>query len=157
MSHRPMDGVRILEVGQFTFTPAAGGIFADWGADVIKVEHPVAGDAQRGLNLGTASTGDGGSFSPSMEHPNRGKRSIGLALDHPQGIEILYEFARQSDVFLTNFMPDARKKLKIELEDLRRISPRIIYVRGTAHGVRGPEAWRGGFDGSVFWNRMGPA
>ncbi len=157
MTHRPMEGIRILEAAQFTFTPAAGGILADWGAEVIKVEHPVAGDAQRGLNLGTASTGDGGTFSPIMEHPNRGKRSIGLALNEPAGIEILYELARKSDVFLTNFMPDARKKLGIELEDLRRVNPDIIYVRGTAHGNKGPEAWKGGFDGSVFWNRMGPA
>ncbi|MCH2171902.1 CoA transferase [Myxococcota bacterium] len=152
-----MEGIRIVEVAQFTFTPAAGGILADWGADVIKIEHPVAGDAQRGLNLGTASAGDGGSFSPIMEHPNRGKRSIGLALDHPTGREILYELVRDADVFLTNFMPDAREKLKIEVDDIRSVNPNVIYVRGTAHGARGPEAWKGGFDGSVFWNRMGPA
>jgi crotonobetainyl-CoA:carnitine CoA-transferase CaiB-like acyl-CoA transferase len=157
MTHRPMEGVRILEVAQFTFTPAAAAVLADWGADVIKIEHPVAGDAQRGLNLGTASTGDGGSFSPIMEHPNRGKRSIGLALDHPKGTEILHELASKCDVFLTNFMPDARKKLKIDVEDLRAINPRAIYVRGTAHGAQGPEAWKGGYDGSVFWNRMGPS
>ena len=157
MPHRPMQGIRILEVAQFTFTPAAAGILADWGADVIKVEHPVAGDAQRGLNLGAATGGDGGSFSPIMEHPNRGKRSIGLSLSHEKGLEILYELARDCDVFLTNFMPDARAKLKIEVEDLRRVNPDIIYVRGTAHGSKGPEAWKGGYDGSVFWNRMGPA
>ncbi|MCE2392827.1 MAG: CoA transferase [Proteobacteria bacterium] len=152
-----MQGIRILEVAQFTFTPAAAGILADWGADVIKVEHPVAGDAQRGLQLPDGSAGDGGSFVPIMEHPNRGKRSIGLALDQPQGIEILYELAKDSDVFLTNFMPDARQKLKIDVEDLRGVNPEIIYVRGTAHGSKGPEAWKGGYDGSVFWNRMGPA
>jgi crotonobetainyl-CoA:carnitine CoA-transferase CaiB-like acyl-CoA transferase len=157
MAERPMQGVRVLEVAQFTFTPAAGAVLADWGAEVIKIEHPVAGDAQRGLNLGTASAGDGGSFSPIMEHPNRGKRSLGLSLAHPRGIEILYELARRSDVFLTNFLPDAREKLGIDVADLRRVNPRIIYVRGSAHGVRGPEAWKGGFDGSVFWNRMGPA
>ena len=157
MPHRPMQGIRILEVAQFTFTPAAAGILADWGADVIKVEHPVAGDAQRGLKLPDGSGGDGGTFVPIMEHPNRGKRSIGLALDQPQGIEILYELAKDCDVFLTNFMPDARQKLKIEVEDLRRVNPNIIYVRGTAHGSKGPESWKGGYDGSVFWNRMGPA
>ena len=157
MTDLPMKGIRVLEVAQFTFTPAAGGILADWGADVIKIEHPVSGDAQRGLQLGAATTGAGGSFSPIMEHPNRGKRSLGLALNHEQGIEILYELAKDSDVFLTNFLPDAREKLKIEVEDIRKVNPKIIYVRGTAHGVRGPEAWKGGYDGSVFWNRMGPA
>ena len=57
-------------------------MLADWGADVIKVEHAVTGDAQRGLRLGTGGVADG-SFQPLMEHPNRGKRSIGLALEHP--------------------------------------------------------------------------
>jgi crotonobetainyl-CoA:carnitine CoA-transferase CaiB-like acyl-CoA transferase len=97
-----MEGVRVLEVAQFTYTPAAGAVLADWGADVIKVEHPVAGDAQRGLRIGISSHAEG-SFSPIMEHLNRGKRSIGLALDEPAGLEILYELARSSDVFLTNF------------------------------------------------------
>ena len=153
----PMDGVRVVELGVWVAGPAAGGILADWGADVIEIEHPVSGDAQRGLQLGAATTGAGGSFSPIMEHPNRGKRSLGRALNHEQGIEILYELAKDSDVFLTNFLPDARETLKIEVEDIRKVNPKIIYVRGTAHGVRGPEAWKGGYDGSVFWNRMGPA
>ena len=140
-----MEGVRVLEVAQFTFTPGAGGILADWGADVIKVEHPVAGDAQRGLQLGAATAGAGGSFSPIMEHPNRGKRSIGLALNHEQGIEILYELARSSDVFLTNFLPGARQRLKIDIEHMRAVNPKIIYARGTAHGAKGPETLQSRF------------
>ena len=96
MTTRPMEGVRILEVAQFTFTPSAGAVLADWGADVIKVEHAVAGDAQRGLHM--FSGGAPQSFVPLMEHANRGKRSIGLALDTPEGIAVLYELARTSDV-----------------------------------------------------------
>ena len=106
MPHRPMEGVRVLEVAQFTFTPAAGAVLADWGAEVIKVEHAVTGDAQRGLQIGTGGASVG-SFQPLMEGPNRGKRSIGLALENPAAIEILYELARTSDVFLTNFLPGA--------------------------------------------------
>ena len=82
-----MKGIRVLEVAQFTFVPAAGAILADWGADVIKVEHPVRGDAQRGfINVG------GMKLDPSrntlMEHPNRGKRSVGIDISTPGGIEI---------------------------------------------------------------------
>ncbi len=77
---RPMDGVRVLEVAQFTFVPAAGAVLADWGADVIKVEHAETGDAQRGLSALMGMPVGSGSFAPLMEHPNRGKRSIGLAL-----------------------------------------------------------------------------
>jgi crotonobetainyl-CoA:carnitine CoA-transferase CaiB-like acyl-CoA transferase len=152
MVHQPMRGVRMLEVAQFTFTPSAGAVLADWGADVIKVEHAVMGDAQRGLRLGTGGAAIG-SFQPLMEHPNRGKRSIGLALDQPEALEVLYEIARSSDIFLVNFLPDARRRLKIEVEDLRRVNPKIIYVRGSAHGNHGPEREKGGYDGSTFWSR----
>src|SRR3954471_6064846 len=86
---RPMEGVRVLEVAQFTYVPAAGAVLADWGADVIKVEHAVTGDGQRGLVkvLGLDTISKGSSFVPIMEGPNRGKRSIGLALENPQARE----------------------------------------------------------------------
>src|ERR1700736_6178215 len=152
-----MDGVRVLEVAQFTFVPAAGAVLADWGADVIKVEHAETGDAQRGLSALMGMPVGSGSFQPLMEHPNRGKRSIGLALENPAARDVLMELARTSDVFLTNFLPDARKRLRIDVEDLRQANPKIIYVRGSAHGPRGPEAVKGGYDGSTFWCRGGSA
>ena len=154
MALRPMHGVKVVEVAQFTFTPAAGAVLADWGADVIKIEHAVTGDAQRGITIGTGGA-TAGSFQPLMEHPNRGKRSIGLALEVPAGREVLLELVRDADVFLTNFLPSAQRKLRIEVDDLRRVNPRIIYVRGSGHGPRGPEADRPGYDGSTFWSRMG--
>jgi crotonobetainyl-CoA:carnitine CoA-transferase CaiB-like acyl-CoA transferase len=153
---QPMSGVRVLEVAQFTFTPSAGAVLADWGADVIKVEHAVSGDAQRGLQIGTGGVAQG-SFQPLMEHPNRGKRSIGLALEHPAAREVLFDLARRSDVFLTNFLPGARTRLGIDVDDLRSANPQIIYVRGSAHGPRGPDAAKGGYDGSTFWSRAGSA
>jgi crotonobetainyl-CoA:carnitine CoA-transferase CaiB-like acyl-CoA transferase len=151
-----MKGVKMVEVAQFTFTPAAGAVLADWGADVIKVEHAVTGDAQRGLRLGTGGVA-AGSFQPLMEHPNRGKRSIGLALDEPGGHAVLMDLCKDADVFLINFLPDARRRLHLELEDIRKANPKIIYVRGSGHGQRGPDAEKGGYDGSTFWCRMGSA
>lgn len=65
---RPMDGVRVLEVAQFTFVPSAGAVLADWGADVIKVEHAEKGDAQRGLSAVMGMAVGSGSFAPLMEH-----------------------------------------------------------------------------------------
>ena len=156
MTWQPMKGVNVLEVAQFTFTPSAGAVLADWGADVIKVEHAVTGDAQRGLTIGAGGVASG-SFQPLMEHPNRGKRSIGLALEVPSGHDVLMELARDADVFVTNFLPSARRRLHIELEDVRAVNPNIIYVRGSGHGQRGPEAERPGYDGSTFWSRMGCA
>jgi crotonobetainyl-CoA:carnitine CoA-transferase CaiB-like acyl-CoA transferase len=151
-----MKGVKMVEVAQFTFTPSAGAVLADWGADVIKVEHAVTGDAQRGLRLGTGGAAEG-SFQPLMDHPNRGKRSIGLALETPGGHEVLLDLCRDADIFLINFLPDARRRLHLDVEDIRAANPNIIYVRGSGHGQRGPDAEKGGYDGSTFWCRMGSA
>jgi crotonobetainyl-CoA:carnitine CoA-transferase CaiB-like acyl-CoA transferase len=151
-----MEGVTIVEVAQFTFTPSAGAVLADWGADVIKVEHAVNGDAQRGLRLGTGGVAEG-SFQPLMEHPNRGKRSIGLALETEGGREVLYKLVEKADVFVVNFLPAARRKLKIDVESIRAVNPEIIYVRGSAHGQRGPDAEKGGYDSATYWSRSGSA
>jgi crotonobetainyl-CoA:carnitine CoA-transferase CaiB-like acyl-CoA transferase len=154
---RPMDGVRVLEVAQFTFVPAAGAVLADWGADVIKVEHAETGDAQRGLSALMGMPVGSGSFAPLMEHPNRGKRSIGLSLEQPEALAVLHELIRTSDVFLTNFLPRARRRLGIELEDVRKINPDIIYVRGSGFGATGPDSEKGGYDSTAFWARAGSA
>jgi crotonobetainyl-CoA:carnitine CoA-transferase CaiB-like acyl-CoA transferase len=151
-----MKGVRVLEVAQFTFVPAAGAVLADWGADIIKVEHPVRGDTQRGfLNMG------GVSLDPNrhtlMEHPNRGKRSVGIDVSTPQGQQLLYEIARTADVFLTNYLPSVRQKHKFDVEHIRAANPKIIYARGSAYGDKGPERDVGGFDGTAFWSRSGIA
>ena len=156
MTFQPMRGVKIVEVAQFTFTPSAGAVMADWGADVVKVEHAVTGDAQRGLTLGTGGSSIG-SFQPLMEHPNRGKRSIGLALENEAAREVLYELARQADVMLVNFLPGARQKLKIDVEHIRAVNPQIIYARGSAFGNQGDERLLGGYDMSAFWCRSGSA
>jgi len=156
MVTKVMDGVRVLEVAQFTFTPAAGAILADWGADVIKVEHPIRGDTQRGfLNLG------GFEVDPLrhtlIEHPNRGKRSVGIDLSTPEGQEVLYDLARTADVFLTNYLPRHRQKNKFDVEHIQAVNPNIIYARGSAFGAKGPDFARGGFDGTVFWAGSGIA
>jgi crotonobetainyl-CoA:carnitine CoA-transferase CaiB-like acyl-CoA transferase len=149
-----MKGIRILEVAQFTFVPAAGAVLADWGADVIKIEHPVRGDTQRGfINLG------GQKVDPNrhtlIEHPNRGKRSVGLDISKPEGQALLYEIARTADVLLTNHLPAARQKNKFDIEHIRAVNPDIIYARGSAYGDKGPERESGGFDSTAFWTRPG--
>jgi crotonobetainyl-CoA:carnitine CoA-transferase CaiB-like acyl-CoA transferase len=155
----PLDGVRVLEVAQFTFVPSAGAVLADWGADVVKIEHPVTGDAQRGLVkvLGRAASLPGSSFAPIMEAPNRGKRSVGLALDNAEARPLLEELIRRSDVFLTNYLPSARTKLGIDVEDIRRVNPDIIYVAGSGFGMNGPDRDAGAYDATAFWARGGSA
>jgi len=149
-----MAGFRVLELAQFTFVPAAGAILADWGADVIKVEHPVRGDTQRGfLNMGGIQVDP--DRHPLMEHPNRGKRSVGIDVSTPGGQEVLYELAKTSDVFLTNYMPAQRQKNKFDVEHIRAVNPDIVYARGSAYGDKGAERDTGGYDGTAFWTRSG--
>lgn len=149
-----MDGFRVLEVAQFTFVPAAGAILADWGADVIKVEHPVRGDTQRGfIRMGGFELDP--DRHPLIEHPNRGKRSVGIDVSTPAGQQVLYELAATADVFLTNYLPRARQKNKFDVEHIRAANPNIVYARGSAYGDKGPERDIGGFDGTAFWTRSG--
>jgi crotonobetainyl-CoA:carnitine CoA-transferase CaiB-like acyl-CoA transferase len=149
-----MEGFRVLELAQFTFVPAAGAILADWGADVIKVEHPVRGDTQRGfLNMGGIQVNP--DRHPLMEHPNRGKRSVGIDVSTPGGQEVIYELAKTSDVFLTNYMPAQRQKHKFDIEHIRAANPNIVYARGSAYGDKGVERDAGGYDGTAFWTRSG--
>ncbi len=151
--HDVMSGVRVLEVASWTFVPAAGAVLADWGADVLKIEHPATGDPQRGLI--TSGLVPGGADIPNfmIEQPNRGKRSVGIDIGTDAGRELLYRLAETADVFLTNFLPGPRARLKIDVEDIRARNPRIIYARGTGQGTRGPDATKGGYDGASYWAR----
>lgn len=151
-----LQGVRILEVAEHTFVPAASALLSDWGAEVIKIEHVQRGDAMRGLaSSGLAIVPN--DVHALLEHSNRGKQSLGLDLTSPDGLEILYTLASTSDVFLTNKLPSVRDKLKIGVDDIRAHSPEIIYVRGTGQGERGPDADKGSYDALAFWARSGIA
>ena len=149
-----MDGVKVLEVAIYAFVPAAGAVLADWGADVVKVEHPSSGDPLRGLTAYGVKPGDGG-VNCLWEVLNRGKRSIGIDLATKEGLELLLTLVEGADVFLTNFLEPARQKLGIDVDDIMARNPRIIYARGTGHGPVGPDADKGGFDGVSFWARSG--
>ncbi|MBV9090994.1 MAG: CoA transferase [Mycobacteriaceae bacterium] len=153
---KPLDGIRVLEVAMYGFVPSGGAVLAEWGADVIKVEHAVTGDPQRGLRQ-TGTLRVDGDPNPNIEHANRAKRSIGLDMSVPEGREVLYELARRSDVFLTSFLPAHRQKFAIDVDDIRAVNPKIIYARGSALGPRGAEAEKGGYDMTAFWCRAGTA
>ena len=150
----PLNGVRVVEVANWTFVPAAGAVLADLGADVIKVEPP-NGDPQRALlnmlNL------KGGGPNPFIEIPNRGKRSVTCDLTTDAGHEALAAIVRSADVFVTSNLAPIRRKLRIEVEDVRAANPDIIYVRGTGWGNEGPMADVGGYDLACGWASSGMA
>lgn len=152
-----LSGVRVLEVAAWTFVPSAGAVLAEWGAEVIKVEPRAGGDPQRGLvTMGIVDEG-GGSVNYMIEIPNRGKKSIGVDLLTPGGQEVVRELAKSCDVFLTSYLPERRKKLGIDVEHIRAANPSIVYVRGSGHGPKGPDADKPGYDGVSYWARGGIA
>jgi crotonobetainyl-CoA:carnitine CoA-transferase CaiB-like acyl-CoA transferase len=152
----PLQGIRVVEAAIYAFAPSASAILADWGADVLKIEHPVTGDPGRMTAAwGVPATVNG--VSHLWEVANRGKRAIALDISKPEGKEILMKLVDEADVFVTNFLPAARRKLGIEPEDIMGRNPRIVYGRGSAQGPRGDLAERGGFDGISYWGRSGAA
>lgn len=148
-----MEGVRVIEVAEHTFVPAAAMILADWGADVIKIER-ASGGGDPGRNLAVPNTSRDG-LNMFFEAANRGKRSLALDLTKPEGRELLYRLVETADVFITNLRASARAKMGIEHETLMKINPRLVYARGTGYGIRGDMADHGGFDQPSSWCRSG--
>jgi crotonobetainyl-CoA:carnitine CoA-transferase CaiB-like acyl-CoA transferase len=150
----PLAGVRVLEVASHVFVPMAGSVLGEWGAEVIKVEDPVSGDPYRGLStFGLHNVYRG--VDPFFQSANRGKRSVAIDLKAPGGRRLLSRLAESADVFMTSLRAGARRHLRIDVEDVRRDNPSVIYVRGTAFGPRGPDAGRGGYDTGAYWARSG--
>jgi crotonobetainyl-CoA:carnitine CoA-transferase CaiB-like acyl-CoA transferase len=150
-----MQGVRVVEVASWTFVPAAGAVLADWGADVIKVEHPEKGDPQRALVSSGIVPGLTAGADHLIEVPNRGKRSVGLDISSPEGRDLLDRLIATADVFLTNFLPQTIAKLRLDVDDVRAVNPGIVYARGTGQGSKGPDAGKGGYDGASYFARGG--
>ena len=146
-----LEGVKVLEVSAWAFVPSGGGVLADWGAEVVKVEPPT-GDPMRGLvNMGAESTGP----SFPWEIWNRGKRSIALDLQQERARQIVLDLAAEADVFLTSYLPATRAKLGLDIADVQARNPRIVYACGTGYGTKGEDAEKGGYDQITYWSRSG--
>jgi crotonobetainyl-CoA:carnitine CoA-transferase CaiB-like acyl-CoA transferase len=149
----PMEGVRVVELGVWVAGPAAGGILADWGADVVKIEPPTGDPARTfGRMLGLE---DGG--SPPFEMDNRGKRSIVLDLTTGEGQGHALELVSAADVFITNVRPGALRRIGLDFENVAARNPRLVYGLITGYGNAGPHADRAAYDVAAFWARAGLA
>jgi crotonobetainyl-CoA:carnitine CoA-transferase CaiB-like acyl-CoA transferase len=149
------DGIRVLEVAEWTLVPAAGSILAQYGADVIKIERPEGGDAQRGLAVaGVTPVWNG--IGLNTEQTNLGgKRSVGIDIASREGQELVRRLAATSDVFLTNLLPATRKKFQLDIDDIRAVKPGIVYAYGHGVGTLGPDADKAGYDMTAYWCRSG--
>ena len=144
------DGLKVIDCASWIAGPAAATILSDFGADVIKIEPPGAGDPWRASTPVPGKTTD-----YWWQLTARNKKSLAIDLKHPEGLAVLYRLIRAADVFITNFPLPVRERLKIAAADLLAINPRLIYGSMTAYGEAGAEAARTGFDATAYWARTG--
>ncbi len=139
MAAGPLDGIKVLEVTQIVAGPFCGVLLADLGADVVKIEPP-----------GGEGTRVNGAFMPgeskSYHSLNRGKRSLVVDLQQPDGQALVHRLVPDFDIFLINMRPTVPPRLKLDYETLRRLRPDLIYIENTGYGDRGPGAHRSGSD-----------
>ena len=136
----PLNGIRIIEVTSMLTGPWATSILGDQGADVIKVEVPGVGDHTRSAGA------DRGGLPVNFLNINRSKRSLTLNLKNQQGVSILKRLAATADVFVQNFRPGVVERLGIGEPDIRKVSPKVIYMSMSGWGEHGPLAQKPVYD-----------
>jgi crotonobetainyl-CoA:carnitine CoA-transferase CaiB-like acyl-CoA transferase len=151
----PLENIKVIELANMAAAPMAGRLLADWGAEVIHVEHPVSGDPWRGW-----VTKDGDELPPKTkyafwENYNRNKKGITLDLGQEKGLAVLHKLIAGADVFLTNRRPYALKKYNLEYDFLKELNPRLIYGSLTGYGRKGPDKDFPTHDTVGFWARSG--
>ncbi|MCQ4080798.1 CoA transferase [Streptomyces sp. RB6PN25] len=148
----PLRGVRVIELAHWMAGPAAGGVLADWGADVIKVE-PHGGEPMRHIwgSMGANPDAPNGAFTSA----NRGKRSVELDIRRPDGRETLARLLAGADVLVTNLRPSALRRLGLSPEEVGEQYPRLVYCSLTAYGWTGDDEERAGYDLASFFGRTG--
>jgi len=149
-----LEGVRVVELSMYAFAPSSTAVLADWGADVVKVVPPDVADPMKGNPVARLPEKEVG-VAFMWEILNRGKRCLALDVSVPDGQAVLHDLVRDADVFVTNLLPDARRRFHVDVDDLQTVNPRLVYGRATGHGDRGPEREQGGYDITDFWARTG--
>src|SRR6476661_2777696 len=145
-------GLKVVDFASFIAGPSAGVILSDFGADVIKVESP-AGDLWR---IGHKIPPQPQAKDAYPWHlANRNKRGITLDLKSPSASQVLEKLVKWADVFVVNTPHPARKKLKLEYDDVAAWNPRLVYADLTGFGEKGPDANLPGFDITSYWARSG--
>lgn len=148
----PLAGIKVVELGVWVAAPATGGILADWGADVIKIESP-SGDPARtfGRMLGLDAV------NPPFDMDNRSKRSVVLDLSTIDGRTAIRELICDADVFVTNIRLAALRRLELDFDSIGADNPRLVYGLITGYGTSGPDCDRAAYDVAAFWARAGLA
>jgi crotonobetainyl-CoA:carnitine CoA-transferase CaiB-like acyl-CoA transferase len=147
----PLEGVRVVEVAGWMAAPGAAVVLADLGADVVKVE-PLRGDPVRGV-IRQPEVDE--PFDAPFHMDNRGKRGIAVALDRPEGQELVRRLVDGADVFVNNLLLRRQQRFGLDAETLLARAPRLVHATMTGYGLEGPDAARPGFDITTFFGRGG--
>jgi crotonobetainyl-CoA:carnitine CoA-transferase CaiB-like acyl-CoA transferase len=150
---RLFEGLKVLDCGSFIAAPAAATILSDFGADVIKIEPPGAGDPYRAIPKLPASPQSDENYAWMLA--SRNKRGLALDLGKPAAREVICRLISTADIFITNFPLAVRKKFRLNYADLALLNERLIYASFTGYGERGEEANKPGFDITAWWARSG--
>jgi len=142
--------LKVIDCASWIAGPAAATILSDFGADVIKIEPPGAGDPWR-----HSPPVPGKNADYYWQLTGRNKRSLAIDLKHELGLAVLHRLVKSADVFITNFPLPVRERLKISAPDLLELNPRLVYGSMSAYGETGGEAGRQGFDATAYWARTG--
>lgn len=153
-SVKPLDGIKVIEMTSWMAAPSAGAILADMGADVIKVEPP-RGDPMRGLARQPKVPEGAPTIDAAFNVDNRGKRSITVSVDQPEGADLVKRLIAEADVFLTNLLTHRQERYSLDPESLRSVNSRLVHATLTGYGRHGPEAKRPGYDVTAFFGRGG--
>jgi len=153
MAQLMFKGLKVLDCSSFIAAPAAATILSDFGADVIKIEPPGAGDPYRAVP--SLPTMPQAKENYAWMLASRNKRGLALNLAKPSAQEVVRRLVAQADVFITNFPAVVRKKLSLRYEDLAPLNGRLIYASFTGYGESGEEASKPGFDITAWWARSG--
>ena len=135
----PLSGLRVIDASTVLAGPLAAQILGDYGADVVKVEHPRHGDSMRGHGL------DKDGIPLWWKMLSRNKRCVGLDLGQPRGAEVFRQLAAGADVVIENFRPGTLERWGLGYEILRAVNPGVVLVRVTGFGQEGPYAQRPAF------------
>jgi len=150
----PLEGIKVVDLSTWAVGPATCEVLGDWGADVIKIEHPEGGDPTRGWQ-GIAWMPTGSPSNVGWLADNRSKRSVTLDLLKDDGKEVAYKLIQKVDIFVSNLPVDSLKKLRMDYETLKLINKKLIYAHVTGYGIQGPSAPRPGYDYTAFWASSG--
>ena len=150
---KPLEGIRVVEMSTFIAVPACARYFAEFGAEVIKIE-PKGGDVVRFNGVSEGRLGDPYE-NTTFDLENAHKKSLVINLKAPEGREILFKLLENTDIFLTNWRPQALARLGLEYEDLKEKFPKLVYASFTGYGETGPDSELPGYDFTAFWARGG--